>query len=172
MAPLRSWLAWLGHDARHWGLGTNRGDPQGDVERLTPTVAALAEEAERPVSLVGWSLGGVIARELARTHPDLVARVITYGTPVIGGPVHTIAATNWSEDQRDRMAARVRAHDQTNPIAVPITAILTRRDHIVAWQAQLDRTSPNVRHVEVDSTHLSMGIDPDVWLTVANELAA
>lgn len=171
MAPLRSWLAWLGHDARHWGLGTNHGDASGDVERLTPTVAALAGQAGQPVSLVGWSLGGVIARELARARPDLVARVITYGTPVIGGPVHTIAAADWSADQRHRIATRLRAHDADNPITVPITAILTRRDHIVAWQAQLDHTSPDVRHVEVDSTHLSMGIDPDVWLTVADALA-
>jgi len=171
MAPLRGWLSWLGHDARHWGLGVNRGDTRRDVERLTPTVAAMAEQAGRPVSLVGWSLGGVIAREVARANPDIVARVITYGTPVIGGPVHTVAATDWSEHQRDRVARQVRQHDAANPITVPITAILTRNDHVVAWQAQLDHTSHRVRHVEVGSTHLSMGIDPDVWLTVARELA-
>ena len=171
MAPLRSWLSWLGHDARHWGLGINHGDPGGDAERLAPKVAELADHAGQPVALVGWSLGGVIAREVARARPELVARVITYGTPVIGGPVHTIAAADWSEEERHRMAARLRRHDAENPIRTPITAILTRRDHIVAWQAQLDHTSPDVRHVEVDSTHLSMGIDPDVWLTVAGELA-
>lgn len=171
MAPLRAWLAHLGHDARHWGLGVNQGDPEGDARRLTPTVAALAQESERAVSLVGWSLGGVVARELARSRPDLVSRVITYGTPAIGGPVHTVAASAWSDGERHRIATTVQREDRVNPIAVPITAILTRRDHVVAWQAQLDHASPRVRHVEVDSTHLSMGIDPDVWLTVAGELA-
>ena len=172
MAPLRSWLAWLGHDARHWGLGVNRGDPEADVRRLTPTIAAMAAQTDRPVSMVGWSLGGVIARELARNRPDLVARVITYGTPAIGGPVHTVAATDLSDAQRDDIATRIREQDAANPIQVPITAILTRRDHVVAWQAQVDHVSPQVRHVEVGSTHLSMGIDPDVWMTVARELAS
>jgi len=171
MAPLRSWLAWLGHDARHWGLGTNQGNPQGDASRLAPTVAELADTAGQQVSLVGWSLGGVIAREIARTRPDIVARVITYGTPAIGGPVHTVASEAWSPAERERIAARVQSEDAANPITVPITSIFTRRDHVVAWQAQLDRTSPNVRHVEVGSTHLSMGIDPDVWLTIARDLA-
>jgi pimeloyl-ACP methyl ester carboxylesterase len=172
MAPLRRWLAWLGHDARHWGLGVNQGDPQGDAARLAPRVAQLAREAGRPVALVGWSLGGVISREVARSHPDVVAQVVTYGTPAIGGPVHTVAAEAWSPAERARISAKVRAEDAANPIPVPITSIFTRRDHVVAWQAQLDHTSPDVRHVEVGSTHLSMGIDPDVWLTIAHELAA
>lgn len=171
MAPLRTWLAWLGHDARHWGLGVNQGDPEGDTRRLAPTVAALAREKQRPVVLVGWSLGGVIAREIARIRPEVVARVVTYGTPAIGGPVHTVAAEAWSPAERERISARVRSEDAANPISVPITSIFTRRDHVVAWQAQLDHASPDVRHVEVDSTHLSMGIDPDVWLTIARELA-
>ncbi len=146
-APMRAYLRALGYDARGWGLGTNTGDPRRDVERLTGIVLDLVEDTGAPVSLVGWSLGGVIAREVARQAPGSVHRVITYGTPVVGGT---------------RFAS---------PIRVPLTVIFTRRDGIVAWQACIDRFSPSVEHVEVSSTHIGMGIDPDVWAIVAERLA-
>jgi hypothetical protein len=61
--------------------------------------------------------------------------------------------------------------DVASPISVPITAIFTRRDGIVSWRACIDRTSPEVRHVEVFSTHIRMGFDPDVWRVIAERLA-
>ena len=145
-APLRHYLRHLGYDARGWGFGTNTGDPRRDVERLAGRVLELVEDRGSPASLVGWSLGGVIAREVARRHPDAVRRVITYGTPVTGGAAHT-------------------------PIGVPLTVVFSRRDGIVSWQACLDHTSPFVEHVEVSSTHIGMGVDPDVWAVVADRLA-
>ena len=86
------YLRRLGYDARGWGFGTNTGDPRRDVERLSARVLDLVEEQGSPASLVGWSLGGVIAREVARRHPDAVRRVITYGTPVTGGAAYTAIA--------------------------------------------------------------------------------
>ena len=171
MAPLRTYLRRLGYEARTWGLGTNMGDPQGDAERMAEMVAALAKRAGRPVSLVGWSLGGVIAREVAREVPDHVRRVITYGTPVLGGPAHTIAARNYEPGFGDEVDRIVEELDAAAPISVPITAIFTRRDGIVAWQACIDRTSPDVEHIEVESTHIGLGIDPDVWEIVGRTLA-
>src|SRR3712207_849814 len=84
--PVRLYRSGLGYDARGWGRGTNTGDPRRDAKLILESVVSLADESARPVSLVGWSLGGVIAREVARRRPDLVRRVITYGTPVVGGP--------------------------------------------------------------------------------------
>lgn len=147
-APLRAYLRALGYDARGWGFGTNTGDPRRDVERLASRVLELADDGDEPVSLVGWSLGGVIAREVARRHPGAVRRVITYGTPVFGGARFTAA-----------------------PIEVPLTVVFTRRDGIVAWETCLDHSSPYAEHVEVYSTHIGMGIDPDVWGLVADRLA-
>ncbi len=92
MAPLRSYLRRLGHEARGWGLGVNTGYPERDSEILAGQVAAQHEQTGRKVALVGWSLGGVIARETARTVPHAVSRVITYGTPAIGGPTYTLGA--------------------------------------------------------------------------------
>jgi len=171
-APLRAYLRALGHDARGWGHGTNRGDPQRDAERLGRRVVELAARARRPVALVGWSLGGVIAREVARTHPDAVSRVITYGTPVVGGPSFTIGAASAGPEECRRITELIERTDAESPIRVPITAIFTRRDGIVAWPACIDRTSPDVEHVEVGSTHLGLGVDPDVWHVIARRLAA
>lgn len=171
MAPLRTYLRALGHDARTWGLGTNLGDPEGDSRRLVEVVEQAARTSGRTVHLVGWSLGGVVARETARLRPDLVERVVTYGTPVIGGPTHTIGARAYGDAENRRIADLLVETDRADPITVPITAIFTRRDRIVNWLACLDRTSLDVTHVEVRSTHLGLGIDPDVWLTVAESLA-
>ena len=172
MGPIRAYLRWLGHDARTWGLGTNMGDPEGDAKRMTRHVADLAAESGRPVALVGWSLGGVIAREVAREIPGDVSQVITYGTPVIGGPSHTIAARSYEPAERERIEALIEEVEGANPIRVPTTVIFTRRDGIVSWPACIDRHTPGVRHVEVRSTHIGLGIDPDVWEIVATALGA
>ncbi len=167
---LRTWLRCRGYDARAWGLGTNLGDPEGDagrmVERLEPVV-----DRHGPVSLLGWSLGGVIAREVARERPDLVRRVITYGSPAVGGPTYTIGAPTWGEELCREAADLIAQRDREEPIGVPVTAIWSRRDAIVHWAACVDRTSPRAENVEVRSTHLGLGNDPDVWEVVAHRLA-
>jgi len=170
-APLRAYLRSLGYDARGWGLGTNTGDPRRDVERLTHSVLRLVEENGGAVSLVGWSLGGVIAREVARRHPDAVRRVITYGTPIVGGPRFTAIARAYGPEASRAAGAVADRLDAESPIRVPLTVVFTRRDGIVSWKACIDRVSPYAEHVEVSSTHIGMGLDPDVWRLVADRLA-
>ena len=170
-APLRSFLRRIGYDAMPWGLGTNRGDPETDAERLSQTVLATAESAGRPVALVGWSLGGVVAREVARNSPETVSRVITYGTPVIGGPTHTIGASSFGAEEAERITRLIEEVELEKPISVPVTTIYTKRDGIVDWRACIDRHTPDVEHIEVASTHLGLGIDPDVWRIIAERLA-
>ncbi|MET0523968.1 MAG: alpha/beta hydrolase [Nocardioides sp.] len=171
-APMRAYLRALGYDAQGWGFGTNTGDPRRDVERLARRVRELLDDSGSAVSLVGWSLGGVIAREVARRHPEAVRRVITYGTPVVGGPRFTAVARAYRPEAG--VSARVVADrlDAEAPIQVPLTVVFTRRDGIVSWEACIDRSSPAAEHVEVFSTHLGMGLDPDVWGLVAHRLAA
>ncbi len=170
-APLRRYLRLLGYDARGWGFGTNTGDPRRDVERLSSRVLDLVDEIGTPASLVGWSLGGVIAREVARRHPDAVRRVVTYGTPVAGGAAYTSVARargRGTQVDSDRVAHRL---DAESPIRVPLTVLFSRRDGVVAWPACIDHATPGAEHVEVFSTHIGMGIDPDVWAIVADRLA-
>lgn len=170
-APIRAFLRRLGYDARGWGLGTNRNDPRRSVAALGARVMELVEADGRPAALVGWSLGGVIAREIARAHPDHVRHVVTYGSPIVGGAMHTVAARLYEEQELMTTAELIARRDAGNRIRVPITAIFSRRDGVVAWKACIDHRSPNVEHFEVSSPHLGLGIDPDVWKIVAERIA-
>ena len=169
--PIRGYLRSLDHDTRSWGLGTNHGDVEALRDQMIPLVERLAESSGRPVNLVGWSLGGVISREIARSVPDAVRRVITYGTPVIDGPRYTAGASSYEAAELERISELQGNLDITQPIATPITAIFTRKDSVVDWRACIDRTSLDVTSIEVGSTHVGLGIDPDVWLAAALALA-
>ena len=170
-APLRGYLRSLGHDARGWGFGINQGDVEAKRDEMVVKVRSLAEECGRSVNLLGWSLGGVVAREVAREAPEAVHRVVIYGSPVVGGPTHTAGVDAYDPAEVERIRT-LQAHlDQTQPISTPITAIFTRNDTVVDWRACIDRYSLDVTTIEVGSTHVGLGIDPDVWLTVAEALA-
>lgn len=174
-APLRSFLRRLGYDARGWGFGRHRGEVHSDVHRLE---GYLAERIlpDEPASLVGWSLGGLIVREVARRRPDLVRNVVTFGTPVVGGTAHTVGGRFWQpaaqeHSASDRLAAYTEDRDRRDPLRVPLTVILSRRDGVVNWHSCLDHHSPLAEHVEVESSHIGMVLDPDVWSSVASGLA-
>lgn len=172
MAPIGSYLRCLGHAPRGWGLGVNDDDVESTRDVLIERVDQLADESGRPVNIVGWSLGGVLAREVARTRQSAVHRIVTYGTPVLGGPTHTVGARAIGAAECARITALQEHLDETDPITVPITAVFTRNDGAVDWRACIDRSSLDVTMVEVSSTHVGLGLDPDVWLTVAHALRA
>ncbi len=170
MTPLRSGLRTLGHRTVGWGFGVNR----GEVEVLLPSVANSVRqrvaEAGKPITLIGWSLGGIFAREIARDHPHLVSQIITLATPVFGGPKYTRGAKAYPTEYVDALESRVEERNQI-PIELPITAIYSRADAIVDWRACIDTFSPNVENVEVRSTHVGVTIDPDAWQIIAKRLA-
>ncbi|MEM9821319.1 MAG: alpha/beta hydrolase [Bacteroidota bacterium] len=169
MYPIKKYLAFLGYAPEYWGLGINH----GNIERYRDTMVEqlMAQNSEEQVTLIGWSLGGLVAREIAREIPNKVSSVITYGTPVIGGPRYTIGNNFYRESEIEAIIEQLEELDRTNPIKVPMSIIFTKKDSFVAWPACLDKTSKNVKHYEVDSTHLSLGIDPQVWKIVARHLA-
>jgi pimeloyl-ACP methyl ester carboxylesterase len=149
--PLRSYLRGLGYDARGWGLGQNDGNVRRFVRETLAAVQKFSDKSGTPVPLVGWSLGGVISREVARQVPDLVEQVITLGSPVMGG------------------GRSARVTDSTGR-PIPITAIYTKADGVVPWKACIDRVNPHVEHVEVDSTHFGLGMHHAVFIEVAQRL--
>jgi pimeloyl-ACP methyl ester carboxylesterase len=172
-AILRAYLSRLGHDVRPWGLGRNDGDVPALLPRVVERVAALAQETGRPVRLVGWSLGGYLAREASRDLPDAVDRVITLGTPVVGGPRYTLAARAYRRrgDDLDAIEAAVASRDDV-PLTRPVLALYSRRDGIVSWQACIDRRNACVEHVEVETSHLGFVLSATVLLLLATRLAA
>jgi pimeloyl-ACP methyl ester carboxylesterase len=170
LAPLRGFLASRNHRPHGWGLGVNRGDVGATLPHLIELVRTLAEESGRSVNLVGWSLGGVFAREIARDHPTLVHRVATLGTPLYG-PRHTLTRRVYSDDELAEIEAQIDARSAL-PITRPVRAIYSRNDGVVDWRACVDHVSPDVDNVEVTSSHFGIGIDPDVWRSLAEWFVA
>jgi pimeloyl-ACP methyl ester carboxylesterase len=168
---LRSYLGLLGYRVNGWGFGINRGDITGDTSRVMDTVRRLADENGQRVRLIGWSLGGVIAREVAREEPDMVERVITLGSPVCGGYKYT-AARYWYSLTRFDLEADAAEIDERNRVLlrVPVTAICASWDGIVSRKASFDPYS-KIEHLEVGTTHIGLGMNADVYRIIAQRLA-
>jgi pimeloyl-ACP methyl ester carboxylesterase len=169
--PLRAFLNAQGWNAHGWKLGRNLGPQPGVQAQLQRRLAELAERYGRKASLVGWSLGGVFAREIARRAPERARTVITLGSPFAGAPR---ASNAWRLYQRvnsgvvepfpQREARRL-------PPPVPCTAIYTRSDGIVAWQGCLEAEGPQTENIEVDGSHCGLGHNPAVLYAIADRLA-
>jgi pimeloyl-ACP methyl ester carboxylesterase len=170
---LKAYLRLLGYRARGWGLGRNRGNVTELLPRALKRVASFAKRSNQKVTLIGWSFGGYLARELARERPDLISRVITLGTPVIGGPKYTALSEIYRKRGMDieAIATEIDFRNQAAPLETPVVAIYSRIDALVAWQACIDHQTPNVEHVEVRSTHYGFGFSPEVYRIIAQRLA-
>jgi pimeloyl-ACP methyl ester carboxylesterase len=172
-AVLRGYLNSVGARAQPWNLGTNVGPQMPDL--LTALAGRLGEvhaaSGAAPVSLVGWSLGGIYARLLAQLYPDMVRQVITLGSPFAGNPRSTRAY-----GVARRMGAVPRSEDLRllagDPLPnVPSTAIYSRTDGIVPWQIATQTPSDIAENIEVYASHLGMGFNPSVLYAVADRLA-
>lgn len=172
-AAMRIVLRGLGHDARGWGLGRNIGPTRPVVDGLDALVERGYADTGRAVSLVGISLGGVFARELARRHPGRVRQVITLASPFrlpprYAGPHDTNASTLYRTlgPLHERPGPRTDA-----PLPVPSTAIYTRGDGIVPWQSCLDDEGPTSENIEVPGSHCGLGHNPFAVDIIADRLA-
>lgn len=173
--PLRRFLAGRGYDAHGWGQGRNTGRSSFVDDALVARLRALHERDGRRVSVIGWSMGGLFARDLARRMPEAVRQVITLGSP-FAGPAKASNAWRlyeWMSGERagdPALMSRFRA-----PIATPASAIYSKRDGIVAWQCciddETDPARPQVENIEVVATHCGMGHHPAVRVAVADRLA-
>lgn len=169
MAPVRAYLRRAGHVAVGWERGRNNGEVEEMWPKLLERVREVADGAGDTVDLVGWSLGGVLAREAARDLPHLVGHVVTFGTPVVGGPRYTRAARAYGEPRLTEIEHLIDERERL-PIKVPITALYSKRDGVVAWQACIDSFGNPVEHIEVRSTHLGMILDPDVFTAIGEAI--
>ena len=171
--PLRRFIRGLGHTAWGWRLGRNRGPTAEILAGMPRALALLAERTGGPVSIVGWSLGGVFARELARREPSLVRRVITLGSPfALRDPVQSRADAAFRR-QTSRHAPRgLRWEHVAQPIPTLSTAVFSKRDGIVHWRSCIEPTSEVHQNVEVRCAHLGFGVDPAALWVIADRLAA
>jgi len=160
---------------RGWDLGRNVGPTKAVLDGLPRALAVLAECTGGPVSVVGWSLGGIYARELARQCPGQVRQVITLASPfALTDPRQSRAEGAYR--RRSRLHAgggRVPTREQVaRPIGVPSTAAYSRLDGIVSWQACIEPETAVHENVEVRCGHLGFGTDPATLWLIADRLAA
>ncbi|QCF27077.1 lipase family alpha/beta hydrolase [Hydrocarboniclastica marina] len=164
LKPLAMFLRRSGFNVRTWGLGLNDASMSRLYPRVRDRVRSEYERYGQPVILLGWSMGGVLAREVTRDHPEWVEHVITLGSPIIGGPKYTIFARLYQSRGRDldQVEERIKARYR-KPIERPVTALYSRTDGVVSWEACIDKWSPTVEHREVASSHIGMGFSRKVF---------
>ena len=168
---IRRFLSNLGYPTHAWEQGLNFGPRPGVLEACMERISALRAEFDRPVSLVGWSLGGVYARELAKIMPDDVRQVITLGSPFSGSPKATNAWRVYQlvSGERDIDEARFAAL-KARP-SVPTTSIFSRTDGVVAWQCSVEEETDSSENIEVHASHVGMGANPTALYAIADRLA-
>lgn len=166
---LRAFLRQRGYRAHGWKLGSNTGQ-QGLENPLKARLAQLADRHQRKVSIIGWSLGGIYARQLAFEIPEFVRSVITLGSPFTGDPK---ASNAWQLYEMTSGRAAIEGNPMMRETAppVPSTAIYSRSDGIVAWQCCIEREGPHSESIEVESSHGGMGHHPAVLYAIADRLS-
>ena len=166
---LRWFLRRRGYHAHGWRLGRNHGPTAEIVSGMAERLTHLRARHGRAVSLVGWSLGGIYARELARRRPDDVRQVITLASPFRDPDATNFLITRLAGARPSRppeVLARLRS-----PLPVPTTAIYSRTDGIVAWDSCVEPRGPQSESVEVRTSHCGMGHHPAALLVIADRLA-
>ncbi|HUQ12668.1 MAG TPA: alpha/beta hydrolase [Novosphingobium sp.] len=172
-APMRSLLTDLGYDVMGWDLGRNIRIDNARVAAMSDCLRTLYERTGRKVSIVGWSLGGLLARELAKLHPEMVRQVISLGSPLKSDRGYSNASKLFeafngkvTEPERDGRFRRI-----DSPPPVPSTSVYTRTDGVVAWRGSLQPAGKGRENVEVYASHVGLGVNPSVMLVIADRLA-
>ncbi len=166
--PLRGYLRRRGYAVHGWGLGTNS-ISRRVVMALGQRFDELYERHGRqPISLVGWSLGGIYSREIARARPVAVRQVITLGSPFREAPGEESHPSAWIRAMYPNLPRR--QLDQS-ALAVPSTAIFSRTDGVVPWRAARDVASPRSESIEVIGSHVGLGHHPGALWAIADRLA-
>lgn len=185
LAPMATMLRNAGYRTYRSHIRMNMGCTREAADRLERRIEAIAERRGRKVSIVGHSLGGMLARGLAARRPDLINGIVSMGSPVLApGAVHDVLARDaemltrlsragfgglMSEDCIAGSCARASFEETQAPLdpAVGFTAIYSQRDGIVDWRACVD---PAASPVEVTASHVGMALDPRVFDVVRDAL--
>ena len=146
--PLRRFLRRLGYDVHGWALGRNAGPTTVMLDGIDRRFADLHGRVSQPVSLIGWSMGGIFARRLARMNPELVRQVITLGSPF-----------------------RMMSGTRSSELAMPSTAVFSKSDGIAPWRTCFDGEGAQHESIEVVGSHCGLGHHPAVLHVIADRLA-
>lgn len=169
--PLRLALRALGHRPAPWGLGLNVGPDDETVRQLLRRLEELVKQNRGPIDIVGWSLGGIMARLLALHHPDRVRQVVSLGSPIrVEDPEANLSESVRRLSQLAGLQRGRRGHDLT-VIPVPSTVIFSRNDGVVAPASCLQPVGPTSENIEVRGPHIGLGHNAAAVWAVADRLA-
>lgn len=172
--PMRNLFQAKGYQVFPWKLGPNLGYHDHVLETLIEKAKAVFAETNQPISVIGWSLGGLYARELARAHPEWIRQVITLGTPFARSLKASSIRSFYeyvSGNSADKVDPALFATIQVPP-PVPTTAIYTKADGIVAWQTTMEQQeSETVQNIEVSGSHCGLGHNLEVLEILLDRLA-
>jgi pimeloyl-ACP methyl ester carboxylesterase len=173
MAPLRGYLKQLGYDTYAWKMGRNLGGIASRRNALKKLLTDIHTTRGRKVSIVGWSLGGIYARDLALQMPDMIRSVITLATPF----ANDVRATNATRLYEALSGETVEDNTELTKaiggdLSVPVTSIYSRTDGIANWRTSLLRPSDTAENIEVHlASHIGLGVNAAALWAVADRLA-
>lgn len=173
--PMRRLFKDLGYNAYGWGLGRNVKFNEVREREMSDLVERIYDENGEKLSIVGWSLGGVFARELAKMHPDIVRVVVSLGSPISNDRRHSAPSRLFEaiNGKETRPEAEGRYHDLELAPPVPTTSILTKTDGVVSWRGsvQCPTKGHQTENIVVPASHVGLGVNPLVMVAVADRLA-
>lgn len=174
-APMRRLLSQLGYAVEGWNLGRNLKVDNERIEAMARCVSDLYDKTGGKISIVGWSLGGVFARELAKQMPDKVRQVITLGSPISDNRRFTNARPLFEmiNGKRPEPMRNGKFKKLSDAPPVPTTSILTKADGVVHWRGSVQHAggNPQTENIEVYASHIGLGVNPAVMLAIADRLA-
>jgi len=177
MLALRRYLARWGYAPYPWGLGANLGIGYQRIDyekRMLEKLESIVEKHGEPATLIGWSQGGVIAREVTKQKPEFVRQVIVLGSPLADAPEATtlfrIFRRTSAEEITNELMSVMR--EVASPLPnVRCICIYSNSDGIVSADIAQDLVSPNVENIRVSSSHLGMAVNPVVLFIIADRLS-
>lgn len=175
--PMRGLLDDLGYQTYGWGMGTNLVFNEQIEAEMVALVTEIAEQTGKKVSLIGWSLGGLFAREVAKVCPEHVRCVISMGSPISGDPNHSHAHKLFKIINGEPSDIDYTRYLELNDApGVPTTSIYSKTDGVVAWEGSVQKQAANSKNqetenIEVPASHLGMGVNPFVMYLLADRLA-
>ncbi len=172
---IRSFLNELGYHAYPWSLGRNLANFDELEVMMNQRVKWLSEEYGRKVSIIGWSLGGIYAREIAKYQPENVRQIITLGSPFAGIGEESNADLPYqllTGSKKKKTVDKALVERIMMPPPVPMTCIYSRSDGIVSWKTCIEKQeSPLIENIEVWGSHCGLGHNPLVINHIAERLA-
>lgn len=173
---IRSFLDDIGYKSYTWGLGRNLGPREGLDVLLSKVIKNIEEisaaHGNEPVSVIGWSLGGIYSREIAKLRPDLIRQVITLGSPFKGDSKSTNATFLYellSKDKSHKNPDFLRKISEPPP--VPFTSIYSKTDGVVYWKSSIEQPGSCIENIEIPgASHLGLAHNPMTLYVIANRL--